>query len=168
MIQSSPRYAEASDFYSQKSVYVWIRIAQVAANFYPRKREKKLPLTSTFICPRLFSLASGKWARRDSSVRSIVVQTPWSGVCTRFTLTNSGRLPAALPTGKTLPSFARSLIRKIQQELQKPSKSAGKRGIPSHYICPACHNAGIIFSWRPVQALWLLCKKTIVVRRYAE
>jgi hypothetical protein len=22
--------------------------------------------------------------------------------------------------------------------------------------------------WRPVQALWLLCKKTIVVRRYAE
>ena len=23
-------------------------------------------------------------------------------------------------------------------------------------------------SWRPVQALWLLCKKTIVVRRYAE
>ena len=36
------------------------------------------------------------------------------------------------------------------------------------YICPACHNTGIIFSWRPVQALWLLCKKTIVVRRYAE
>jgi hypothetical protein len=60
MIQSSPRYAGASDFYSQKSVYVWIRIAQVAANFYPRKRKKKLPLTSTFICPRLFSLASGK------------------------------------------------------------------------------------------------------------
>ena len=28
------------------------------------------------------------------NVRSIVVQTPWSGVCTRFALTNSSRLPS--------------------------------------------------------------------------
>ena len=30
------------------------------------------------------------------------------------------------------------LFQEIQQELKKPSKSAGKRGIPSHYalLCP--------------------------------
>ena len=48
--------------------------------------------------------------RRDSkSVRSIVAQTPWSGACARFALTNSAHLPSALPTGETFASFAPGL-----------------------------------------------------------
>ena len=55
IFKSSPRYAEASDFYSQKSVYVWIRIAQVAAHFYPRKRKKEaLPHLHLHLSPFVF------------------------------------------------------------------------------------------------------------------
>ena len=53
-----------------------------------------------------------KWSQQDSnlcSVRSIIAARPWSGLAARFALTNSGRLPAALPTGETLPSFAPSM-----------------------------------------------------------
>ena len=48
--------------------------------------------------------------RIRSPVRSIVAQVPWSGACARFALTNSGRLPSALPTGETLPSFAPTIV----------------------------------------------------------
>ena len=49
--------------------------------------------------------------RRDSKpVRSIVAQAPWSGACARFALTNSGRLPSALHTVETLPSFATAAV----------------------------------------------------------
>ena len=53
-LNPSPRYAEASDFFSQKSVYVWIRIAQVAAHFYPRKRKKKPPHLHLHLSPFVF------------------------------------------------------------------------------------------------------------------
>ena len=63
------------------------------------------------------------------SVRSIVLQTPCCGVCTRFAPTNSGRLPAALPTGETLPSFAHSLTgRAFESSRLVPTEKAPTRG----------------------------------------
>jgi len=59
-LNPSPRYSEASDFFSQKSVYVCIRIAQVAVHFYPRKRKKKLPSPPPSSVPVCFH-----WLRRS-------------------------------------------------------------------------------------------------------
>ena len=53
-LNPSPRYSEASDFFSQKSVYVWIRIAQVAAHFYPRKRKRSSPHLRLHLSPFVF------------------------------------------------------------------------------------------------------------------
>ena len=61
---------------------------------------------STCIIAGAFPIVCG--AGWDPPVRSICVQPPWSGVCTCFALTNAGRLPLALPTGESLPLFARS------------------------------------------------------------
>ena len=46
------------------------------------------------------------------SVRSIVVQSPWGGLCTPFRANKLGALPAVpdFPTGEPLSSFARGLL----------------------------------------------------------
>ena len=57
------------------------------------------------------------------SVRSIVAWDLVAGPRLLFALTNSGRLPLALPTGEMLPSFAHSLTGRVFESTRlKPTK----------------------------------------------
>ena len=92
----------------------------------PISPTKKAPMKGAFSLVGLVGL-------EPMSVRSIVAQPPWSGVCARFALTNSGHLPSALPTGETFPSFAPTIVGVIEPNLLYHQ---AKRTIP--YGRPFC------------------------------
>ena len=72
-------------------------------------RPPSLPFGRLLCSPgfRLASSATGS-ASNSCSVRSMVVQVPWSGTCPPFRANKLRSLPAfaGQPTGLTLPSFA--------------------------------------------------------------
>ena len=72
--------------------------------------EKTHPLLDGLFC-------GDSWTRTNGPFAQWSPETLGAGFILPFALTNSGRLPSALPTGETLPSFAPSMCTHLLRSL---------------------------------------------------